>query len=422
MIYLGLGANDGARRQNLERAIAKLVAAGFRLRRVSPLVESPALLPAGARAEWHQPYLNLAVGGDAEWTPQQGLGIAKQIEKELGRGDGERWSPRPVDIDILLWHDERLNAGKLTIPHADAARRDFVLTPLLHLRPDLQVHADGRTVFSITQKLHPIPLWMAVVNVTPDSFSDGGAWKDERALQKHFAKLVEGNVQIIDLGAESTRPGAAEIDAEEEWKRLHRPLAMLAEQISARHIAPWISVDSRHASTIEKAMHYGVNMINDVTGFAGAEMHALARANELQVVAMHSVTTPADAKKVLPASPHAAVQIREWAERNMQLWERAGLDLNRILLDPGIGFGKTALQCYEILSNCAELRRAGLRIAVGHSRKSFLRNITARAAAERDAETLGVSLALCEQGADVIRVHDPFLHMRAHLAWAHCRA
>ncbi|MDA7970381.1 MAG: dihydropteroate synthase [Gammaproteobacteria bacterium] len=429
-IYLGLGANDGDRGRNLERAVEKLAAAGFRLRRVSPVVESPALLPPEAKPEWHKPYLNLAVAGDADWSPQQGLGIAKKIESELGRAPSRpemKWSPRPVDIDILRWHDLRLGPGKLTVPHADAAKRDFVLTPLLHLQPDLPAEinegANGKSVFELTREIRPIPLWMAAVNVTPDSFSDGGAWSDARALEAHFDKLIARNVQIIDLGAESTRPGGAALDAHEEWARLKPALAMLAEKLSGRHIAPWLSLDSRNPRTLEKALRYGVNMINDVTGLADPNMQALMRDSECQAVAMHSLDVPADPANTLRETPGrgAVAQILEWAERRMETWAKARLDLNRILLDPGIGFGKTSLQCFEILSHCAQLRRAGLRLAVGHSRKSFMRALAppGAAPADGDAETLGVSLALCEQGADVIRVHDPFLHMRAYLGWAH---
>jgi len=418
-IYLGLGANDGDRRQNLERAVERLAGAGFRLQGVSPVVESPALLPPGAEPGWHKPYLNLALAGDADWQPQQGLAIAKQIEAELGRAPGAKWSPRPVDIDILSWHDLRIGPGKLTIPHADAAKRDFVLTPLLHLRPDLPAGARGETVFELTRTVRPIPLWMAVVNVAPDSFSDGGAWGDARKLEAHFRKLIERNVQIIDLGAESTRPGGAALDPADEWKRLQPALAMLSEQLAGRHIAPWLSLDSRNPQTLEKALRYGVNVINDVTGLGNAGMQALARDSGCQVVAMHSLTVPADAARTLPPGRSATAQIIEWAERRMETWAKAGLDLGRIMLDPGIGFGKTSLQSFELLSHCAELRRAGLRLAVGHSRKSFMRGLSSRPPAECDAETLGISLALCGQGVDVIRVHAPYQHMRAYLGWAH---
>lgn len=418
-IYFGLGANDGDRKQNLERAINKLAGAGFHLRRVSPLVESPALLPPQADPAWHKPYLNLVVSGDADWQPQQGLAIAKQIEKDMGRGRGARWSPRLIDIDLLRWHDHKAGSGKLTIPHADAHRRDFVLTPLLHLQPDLPVGENGESVFTLTQTIRPIPLWMAIVNVTPDSFSDGGKWGLPGELDAYLDKLIARNVHIIDVGAESTRPGARALSSEDEWARLEPALANIAERLQGRRVKPWLSLDSRNPATIDKALRYGVDMINDVTGLADAEMMAVARQSGCQVVAMHSLSVPVDPAMLLPDDRGAVGQIVEWAEEKMETWAKAGLDLNRIILDPGIGFGKSTLQAFDLLSHCRELRRAGLRLLIGHSRKSFLNGMTARPAEQRDLETLGISLSLCRQGVDVIRVHAPFIHMRAYLAWAH---
>ena len=205
-VYLGLGANDGDRRDNLERAIAELIGAGFRLHRVSPVVESPALLPPDAEPSWHKPYLNLVVAGDADWSPSDGLAAAKKIERKLGRVGGAKWSPRCIDIDILLWHDAQTAAGDLTIPHADARRRDFVLTPLMHLQPDLPVGDAGETAFELTKTIRPIPLWMGIINVSADSFSGDG--DDGNATANRITDLIENDTHLIDIGAESTRPGA----------------------------------------------------------------------------------------------------------------------------------------------------------------------------------------------------------------------
>ena len=426
-IYLGLGANDGDRNRNLERAIDALVGAGFRLRGVSPVVESPAMLPPGADSAWHKPYLNLVVSGDADWRPQEGLALVKQIERDQGRTEGPRWSPRPIDIDLLRWHARALDSGELTLPHGGMPQRDFVLTPLLHLQPDLPVGENGETVFELTHTVRPIPLWMAVINLTPDSFSDGnrrGRPGEEAALGDYVGKLLARNVQAIDVGAESTRPGARALalSPAEEWARLEPALATIAERLQGRRIKPWLSLDSRHPATIDKALRYGVDTLNDVTGLESAEMLAVARQSGCRVVAMHSLSVPADPAVLLPAERSAVSQIVEWAERKMEAWAAAGIDLNRVILDPGIGFGKSAIQAFELLSHCRDLRRAGLRLLVGHSRKSFMRGLTERPAAQRDLETLGMSLALCRQGVDIIRVHSPLIHRRAHLAWAHLAA
>lgn len=419
-IYLGLGANDGDRSGNLERAIDRLVGAGFRLQQVSPVVESPAMLPADAAPDWHKPYLNLVVSGDADWRPQQGLALVKRIEKDLGRSPGPKWAPRPIDIDLLLWHQHRSVCGELTLPHGGLPQRDFVLTPLLHLQPDLPVGDNGESVFELTRSVHPIPLWMAIVNLAPDSFSDGGRWRRPGAFDDYLDKLLARHVQIIDIGAESTRPGARALDPADEWARLEPALGRVAERLQGRRIKPWLSLDSRHPAVIDKALRYGVSMINDVTGLGDADLMAVARTSGCQVVAMHSLGVPADPAVQLPGERSAVRQVADWTERRMETWAAAGLDLGRIILDPGIGFGKSAIQAFDLLSHCFELRRAGLRLLVGHSRKSFMHGLTgARPAAQRDLETLGMSLALCQQGVDIIRVHSPFIHMRAHLGWAH---
>ncbi len=443
-IYLGLGANAAddsqpappagssatpdtppadPRTRNLERAIEALVAAGFALQKVSPLVESPALLPPHADPSWHKPYLNLAVAGDAPWQPEEGLAIVKRIERDLGRRPGQKWSPRTIDIDLLRWHDLRLNSAKLTLPHADESRRDFVLTPLMHLQPNLPLGAPGETAFARTQTIGPIPLWMAIINLTPDSFSDGNSWRNLDELDAYVGKLIARNVQIIDVGAESTRPGGETLSAADEWSRLQPALARIAAQLAGHHIKPWLSIDSRRAAIIDKALPYGLDIINDVSGLADPEMIAVARASGCQVVAMHSMSAPVNAALNLPAAvddADATTQLRRWAEQKMEGWARAGLDLNRIILDPGIGFGKSATQALHLLAHCRDLRAVGLRLAVGHSRKSFMAAMSAaRRPPQRDLETLGISLALCQQGVDIIRTHAPFMHQRAYLAWAH---
>ncbi len=427
-IYLGLGANDGDRRHNLERAIAALVDAGFRLQRVSPLVESPAMLPPQADPAWHKPYLNLAVSGEADWQPQDGLAIARQIERAPGRENLARWSPRPIDIDLLLWHDRTIDSAELTIPHIGVRQRSFVLTPLLHLQPDLPlggVEGGGaggveKTVFERTQTIRPIPLWMAIINLTPDSFSDGGRWRNAGERDAYLDQLIERNVQIIDIGAESTRPGAAALAPEEEWARLEPTLAALAERLHGKRVKPWLSLDSRNPAVIDQALRYGIDMINDVTGLADAGMMALARHSGCQVVAMHSLSVPVDSSR-LPDDRSAVEQIVEWAEQKMETWAKAGLDLNRIILDPGIGFGKSSIQACELLSHCRALRQAGLRLLIGHSRKSFLHRLSGADTPppQRDLETLGISLSLCQQGVDIVRVHAPFIHQRAYRAWSH---
>ena len=421
-VYLGLGANLGDRRQQLGLAVNLLVEAGFRLLHVSPMVESPAMLPQEAEASWNRPYLNIVIAGETDWSPEQALEIAKSIEIKLGREQGPRWSPRPMDIDILVWHDLVMVTSSLTIPHPGIRDRDFVITPLLHIAPNLQIPAvnqQSTTPFALSQGRKNIPLWMAILNITPDSFANGNSWFDRDALGQQVDKLVERDVQIIDIGAESTRPRADTISHEEEWHRLLPVLQMISEKLEGRQIRPRLSLDSRNARTVNKALAFGIDIINDVSGLDDPEMLAVARQSDGDIVAMHAMTVPVEPGVLLPPERPAVDQIREWIDRKADQWQSAGIDLSRMIIDPGIGFGKSSLQAYEIMSQCASLRESGMRLLIGHSRKSFMTGFTDRPAGLRDLETLGISMALCQQGVDIIRVHQPFIHQRAYRAWSH---
>ena len=421
-IYLGLGSNLGDRLEHLNQGIRLLQDAGFTLEAVSPLVESPAMLPEDAPHEWAKPFLNLVVGGQADWSPQQGLEAAKRIEESLGRDlTGPRWSPRPIDIDLLIWDEEVVSSEALTVPHVGLRDRPFALTPLLHLNPNLVIPGTGETVFEASRKQENIPLWMGIVNITPDSFSDGNSWFDREALGEHLDKLIERNVHIIDIGAESTRPNAETVDAATEWQRLSPVLDQVFERLDGLTIRPRVSVDSRHPASIARALERGIDLINDVTGLDDPEMLAVVRECECDVVAMHAMTVPVDPAVRLPADRPAVPQISEWIERKAESWTAGGIDLGRMIVDPGIGFGKSPLQAYQIMSSIDQLRSHGMRLLVGHSRKSFMSAFSDRPAGQRDLETLGISMRLWEQGTDIIRVHQPFIHQRAYRAWSQIR-
>ena len=456
-VYLGLGSNLGDRRLHLSRAIDALEAKGLAIARVSPVVESPALLPDSAPSDWNLPFLNLAVEGIARCSPGQLRLRIDEIQQSFGRHEGSHWSPRPIDVDILLWGRERIETERLTIPHRDLTRRAFVLAPLVALQPRLTVPGLGdRTVLDYSIALgHHIPLWMGIVNVTPDSFSDGGRFLDWSRIEPHVAAMTEAGVHIIDVGGESTRPGAVPVDPAEEWSRVGPVLERLVERTAGRRLRPLLSLDTRHAEVAEKGLKLGVDVINDVGGLASPAMIALARDSGRDWVAMHHVTVPADPRVTLPPDRDPFDAVEQWLIARMEAWDAQGLDLGRIIFDPGIGFGKNRLQSLRLLRRAGEFRRHGLRVLVGHSRKSFMKSfsgegedearmarirsspagasgadagdfaprnrgaIAPAVASHDDLLTLGASLGLCAQGVDVIRVHDVPLHTTAYRGWSH---
>jgi 2-amino-4-hydroxy-6-hydroxymethyldihydropteridine diphosphokinase/dihydropteroate synthase len=420
-VYLGLGSNLGDRRASLARALTLLPAHGVQVVRTSPLVESPAMLPDDAPADWNQPFLNLVAQCRTSASPDEVLAALKHIEQALGRVDRGRWAPRPIDLDILLWGRETLATDKLRVPHPGITQRAFVLTPLAMLAPRLTIPGCGpRTVLEHARAGgHHLPIWMGIVNLTPDSFSDGGELADDARVGAHVASLLAAGAEYVDLGAESTRPGAAPLAPDQEWARLEPALGPLLERYGRGPLRPRFSIDTYHAETARRALALGVDAINDVSGLTSPAMLELAATGTADWVAMHNLGIPADKARILPLDEDPTDAIERWLDERLRAWERAGLDLERVVFDPGVGFGKNALQSLRVLRNVRRFHRFGLRLLVGHSRKSFMHHVAAADRNDRDLFTVGASLALCAQGVDILRVHNVAAHTAAYRGWAH---
>lgn len=197
----------------------------------------------------------------------------------------------------------------------------------------------------------------------------------------------------------------------------------LLGRLRTKHqLMPLISIDTRQAAVAQKALEKGADWINDVTGLLDPEMQAVIRKYQTGSVAMHSLSVPVVPGETLDTMRPVDQQILSWLNQTAGVWQEAGLDASKIIFDPGVGFGKTALQNQDIIKRTASLRQHGFRLLIGHSRKSFMNSFTTQDFADRDIETLGLSLAMCEQGVDIIRVHDPLSHIRAYRAWAQIKA
>lgn len=244
---------------------------------------------------------------------------------------------------------------------------------------------------------------VSIVNVTPDSFSDGGKFIKPDAAIAAIAEHIEQGADIVDIGAESTRPGATPLSHAEEWERLEPVLAALPHFLDE---AVQFSVDTRHAQTAAKALHYGVQWINDVSGFAHPDMIAAVKNSGCKLVVMHSLGVPADKNVTIPDIDDPVEVVLEFARHRITSLERAGITRDRILFDPGIGFGKTASQSLELLRRIAEFNVLGVPLLVGHSRKSCLSQFSMN----RDDATLVVSQYLAEKRIDYLRVHEVARH------------
>jgi len=418
-IYLGLGSNLGDRKHHLNSAIQQLELQGVKILRCSPVIETPALLPEEAPADWNIPFLNMAIEVQTDLHPEALLKQIHQIQNSLGRDNTKRWSPRPIDIDILLWNDKTIATDKLKIPHDKMHSRHFVITPLLALCPTLKIPGRGdKTILQWSHDLpHHIPLWMGILNVTPDSFSDGGVHYDLKPLTESADVMFESGAAILDIGGESTRPGAEFIDPEIEWQRIGPYIERTIEQYEGQHIRPMLSIDTRHPPTAAKSIAAGVDFINDVSGLTDPAMIELAASSNCGWITMHSLTVPADPAKKLRGDP--IEEVKSWLENQLNVWTKAGISIEKIIFDPGIGFGKDALQSLKLLQAVSEFRRHGVRLLVGHSRKSFLKSFTTDEIRERDLATIGASMQLCQQGVDIIRVHNIKDHIAAYRGWSH---
>jgi dihydropteroate synthase len=245
------------------------------------------------------------------------------------------------------------------------------------------------------------PLVMGIINVTPDSFSDGGTYQDPRAAADRALELAATGADLIDIGGESTRPYAPAISVADE---LDRVLAVL-KQLAGKLPVP-ISIDTTKAAVARAAIDAGAQIINDVSALtADPAMIPLAAATGVGVCAMHMLGTPATMQDD-PRYDDVVGEVRDYLTRRRDALIAAGIDRQRIALDPGIGFGKTHQHNVTLLAHCHELHALGCPVLVGHSRKGFIGKVLGDKETDRLAGTIGAALALARQGVQIIRVHD----------------
>jgi dihydropteroate synthase len=244
---------------------------------------------------------------------------------------------------------------------------------------------------------------MGVVNVTPDSFSDGGLYLDSAAAVEHALELAREGAAILDVGGESTRPGAEPVPAEEELRRV----VPVIEGMVAAGARAQISVDTSKASVAAAALDAGATLVNDVTALrADPGMAALVAASGADCCLMHMLGEPRTMQED-PRYDDVVSEVKAFLEERMAYAIAAGVAEERILLDPGIGFGKTGEHNLELLSRLDELVALGRPVVVGTSRKSFLGRLAGgRATDERLAGTIATNVIAFERGASVFRVHD----------------
>ena len=245
-----------------------------------------------------------------------------------------------------------------------------------------------------------------ILNLTPDSFSGDGLQGAVTSTLARIDKMVESDIAVVDIGAESTRPGAQPLTWEEEWTRL----APVVEKLGSRTERIQFSIDTRHGECARRALEKGFHWINDVSSGSDPAMQLLVKEYKCKYVLMHSMSIPADPAHTIAANVNAVDEVMRWAEQSIAKWEQAGIERSQLILDPGIGFGKTVEQSLMLIKNIATFQRTGIALLVGHSRKSFLSQFTDGKPELRDAATMAISSYLMAQNVDYLRVHDIEAH------------
>jgi dihydropteroate synthase len=243
------------------------------------------------------------------------------------------------------------------------------------------------------------PKLMGIVNVTPDSFSDGGRYLDAEAAIAHGEELVRDGAVILDVGGESTRPGAEEVDRAEELRRVEPVVAGLAGVAT-------VSIDTSKAAVAEAAIDAGASIVNDVTALRGdTEMAVVCAERGVGVVLMHMPGSPRTMQDD-PRYGDVVEDVRAFLVECMEFATSRGIAEEKIWLDPGIGFGKTLEHNLELLRRLGELRELGRPLVVGTSRKSFIGGVDGSGVGDRLGGTIASSVLAAAEGAEVLRVHD----------------
>ncbi|KAF7511592.1 hypothetical protein GJ744_004180 [Endocarpon pusillum] len=433
---IALGSNIGDRVQMIEQACEKMSAQGIIVQRTSLLYETAPMYVTD-----QDTFYNAVCEVETTLNPHELLDALQSIEHELGRKRIIAKGPRNIDLDIVLYDDQTIADDRLNVPHKLMLERDFVLRPLADLIPQerLPPPHDSETIASHAAALdkkssegRPLSITplapslaalkptsperrtsvMAILNITPDSFSDGDVHKLHagNVLKSTIENFLISGTSIIDVGGQSTRPNAKRISPNEELSRILPVIKLIREVAGGSKVA--ISVDTFYAEVAKAATEAGADIINDVSaGTLDNEMLPTAAKLGKTIIMMHMRGDPSTMGS-LTSYPEGVIQgVGQELLDRVKAAEKAGIARWRIILDPGIGFAKTQAQNLELLRRLGDLRNypglQGIPWLVGASRKGFIGKITGvKEPHQRIWGTAAAVAASIQGGADVVRVHD----------------
>ena len=255
------------------------------------------------------------------------------------------------------------------------------------------------------------PLVMGVINVTPDSFSDGGLYLTTAAAVAHARQLIAEGADLLDIGGESTRPGAGPVTLDEERRRVLPVLEALADA------GVPLSVDTQNPELMREAAAAGAAMINDVNGFQAPGALAAVAAGQCAICIMHKQGNPQTMQQS-PQYTDVVTEVRDYLQQRVAAAQQAGVTRERLLVDPGFGFGKTLDHNLELLRRLDEIAAPGVPVLAGLSRKSMIGKLTGRDAGDRLAGSVAAALFAVQRGAAIVRVHDVAATRDALAVWS----
>ena len=249
--------------------------------------------------------------------------------------------------------------------------------------------------------LSDIPIIMGILNLTPDSFSDGGKYNNKKIAITHSKKLIRDGCEIIDIGGESTRPNSLTIDEKKEWKRIHPTIVNLVK------LKKIISLDTRKSKIMEKGIKFGIKLINDVSGFGYDDNTIkIIKKYKTPFVIHHMQGTPQN-MQINPKYNNVLLDVYDYFEKKISFLKKNGIKHNNILIDPGIGFGKNLKHNITLISKISIFHSLGFPILIGISRKKFIKDISGlNDSRERLGGTISAALFSMLQGVQILRVHD----------------
>lgn len=263
----------------------------------------------------------------------------------------------------------------------------------------ISTNTQKRPLTSTQRQLNKVKV-MGILNVTPDSFSDGGQFHCFDSALKQVEQMVVNGVDIIDIGGESTRPGAAEVSVQDEIVRVIPLLKAIKSRFDIN-----VSIDTSKSEVMSEAITYGADMINDVRALQNKGCLEVVAQSNIDVCLMHMQGMPRTMQEN-PQYNDIIDDILEFFKQRIHCCEQSGINKERLVLDPGFGFGKTLAHNYEVLAQFAQFKSLGLPVLAGISRKSMIGNLLNREVNERLAGSLAAAIVAVQQGANIIRVHD----------------